>query len=451
MRSFRLWSPRTSNVLLAIFFFGALCTVSCVAQRSANRLTAMAPVPAGAQFDRGGHLDVRQATRAYLDEIPADKKAASDRYFEGKYWLILWDALYSIAVLLLLLFSGISAKMRNVAERVTRFRGIHAWIYFAEFSVVTFALGLPLTIYESFYREHIYQQSHQPFVGWLRDSLVAFAVSVVLGGLLVAVLYWVVRRAPRTWHLWATVVSIVFIALGALIFPVYLAPLFNTYTPVRNPAVTVPVLKMAHANGIPVDKLVEVNASKQTTNVSANVSGLFGTTRITLNDNLLNTSSLPEIEAVTGHEMGHYVLHHVIKFLVEYAVLLFVFFSVLRWWLESMQRRRGGKWGTRGIDDLALFPAAVMAITVILLLATPITNTMTRSQEAEADMYGINASRQPDGFAEAMLKLGQYRKMEPGPVEELILFDHPSGRTRIIEAMRWKAQNFETVKQCEGY
>ena len=214
---------------------------------------------------------------------------------------------------------------------------------------------------------------------------------------------------------------------------------------------TVPVLKMAHANGIPVDKLVENNASKQTTNVSANVSGLFGTTRITLNDNLLNTASLPEIEAVTGHEMGHYVLHHVIKFLIEYAVLFFVLFSMLRWWLESMQRRRGGNWGTRGIDDLALFPAATMAITVLLLLATPITNTMTRSQEAEADMYGINASRQPDGFAEAMLKLGQYRKMEPGPAEEFIFFDHPSGRTRIIEAMRWKAQNLQTMKQCEGY
>ena len=133
----------------------------------------MAPVPVGAQFDRNGYLDVQAATRAYLDEIPADKKAASDKYFEGKYWLILWDALYSIAVLLILLFSGLSAKMRDLAERVTRFRWLHAWMYFAGFSTATFVLGLPLTIFESFYREHIYQQSHQPFVGWLRDSLVA--------------------------------------------------------------------------------------------------------------------------------------------------------------------------------------------------------------------------------------------------------------------------------------
>ncbi len=411
----------------------------------------MTPIPPGARFDSNGHLDVERATRAYLDEIPRDKKAASDKYFEGKYWLTLWDAVYSIAVLLLLLFTRVSVKMRDVAERVTRLRWIHAWIYFAQFSLVTFVLGLPLTIFEGFYREHIYQQSHQAFAGWMRDTLVALAVNVVFGGLLVAVLYWVVRRAPRTWHMWATAVLIVFLAMEALIGPVYLAPLFNTYQPVQNAAVTVPLLKMAHANGIPVDKLMENNASKQTTNVSANVSGLFGTARITLNDNLLNTASLPEIEAVTGHEMGHYVLHHVLKFLVESAVLVFVIFSLLRWWLESMQSRRGERWGTRGIADLALFPAAVMAMTVLLLLATPITNTMTRSQEAEADMYGLNASRQPDGFAEAMLKLAQYRKMEPGPVEEFIFFDHPSGRTRIIEAMRWKAENFETVKQGEAY
>ncbi len=450
MRSFPRWRSSAGILLLATLALCLLGARPCVAQTAAPHLTPMAPIPAGARFNGSGHLDVPTAVRAYLDRIPADKKAASDRYFQGGYWLTLWDALYTIAVVLLLLSTGISVRMRNLAERVTRFRWVHAWLYFAQFSLLTFALGFPLTLYAGFYREHLYQQSHQPFAGWLRDSLVALAVSIVFGGLLVAALYRIVRAAPRTWHLWATLVVVAFMALGALVAPVYLAPLFNTYQPVQNPAVTVPVLRMAHANGIPVDKLVESNASKQTTNVSANVSGLFGTTRITLNDNLLNTASLPEIEAVTGHEMGHYVLNHVLKFLLEFAVLLFVFFSLLRSWVQGMQRRHAARWGTRGIDDLAFFPAVILAFTVLFLLATPITNTMTRTQEVEADMYGINASRQPDGFAEAMLKLGQYRKMEPGPVEEVLFFDHPSGRTRILEAMRWKAENPQTSTSPYG-
>ena len=429
------------------FLLAGVTPLPCGAQT----LTPMSPVPAGAQADANGRLDPDVATRAYLDEIPADKRAASNQYFEGKYWLTLWDAVYSIVMMLLLLYSRVSVKMRDLAERVTRFRWVHAWIYFAEFSLVTYVLGLPLAVYEGFYREHIYQQSHQAFAGWMRDQLVGLAVGVVLGGVFVAVLYALVRRLPRTWHIWGTVASVAFLAFAALIGPVYLAPLFNTYKPVANAAVTVPVLKMAHANGIPVNKVVEVDASKQTTNVSANVSGLFGTTRITLNDNLLNTASLPEIEAVTGHEMGHYVLNHIVKSIVENAVLFLVFFSVLKAWLESMQRRRGARWGTRGVDDVALLPAAVMAITVLALLATPITNTLVRTQEAEADMFGLNASRQPDGFAQAMLKLAQYRKMEPGPWEERIFFDHPSGRTRIGAAMRWKAENARVVKECEGY
>ena len=236
-----------------------------------------------------------------------------------------------------------------------------------------------------------------------------------------------------------------------LISPVYLEPLFNTFTPLNDPEVTVPVLKMAHANGIPVDKLYEVNASKQTTNVSANVSGIFGSAQIRLNDNLLHQASLEEIEDVTGHEMGHYVMNHIEKAISQFAILIFVMFALLRVWLLSMQRRRGARWGTTGIADIALLPAVVMAFSVIGLFLTPITNTLTRTQEYEADMYGLNAARQPDGSAQIDLKLGQYRKLEPTPLEEFIFFDHPSGYVRIRAAMRWKSENARTLKDCAGY
>ncbi len=412
---------------------------------------SLGPIPAAAQFDSAGHLDVERATRAYLDSFSADKRAASDKYFEGGYWLILWDALYSIAICLLFLFSGVSVRLRDWAERVTKLRWVYTWIYYIGFVLATAVLSIPLTLYEGYFREHTYGQSQQAFGGWLHDQLIGLALSLVLGGLVVVVLYAVVRRLPNTWHLWGTAVAMLFVIVGAMVAPVYIAPLFNTYSTIQDADVTGPVLRMAHANGIEVDKLFEVDASRQTTRVSANVSGLFGTTRITLNDNLLRLSSLPEIEAVTGHEMGHYVLNHIAKFLVTTLVTVFVLLTVLRAWLGSMQRRWGSRWGTRGIDDVALLPAVVLAFTVLGLLLTPVNNTLTRTQEYEADMYGLNASRQPDGFAQAMLKLGQYRKLEPGPVEEFIFYDHPSGRTRIRAAMRWKSENAVTVKECEGY
>lgn len=437
-------------ILLAAATVSGTAAMAASAAPTSNR-PALGAIPAGAQFDSAGHLDPDIATRAYLDTVPADKRAASNKYFQGGYWLILWDAVYAIAISLLLLFSRASVRMRNFAERVTKLRWIHTWIYYIEFSLVSAVLSAPWVWYEAFYRERIYNMSHQAIGGWLHDQFIGLAINLVLGGLLVAILYTVVRRLPNTWHLWGTAVTILFVILGVMIAPVYLAPLFNTYTTIQDADVTGPILRMAHANGIEVNRLFEVDASHQTTQVSANVSGLFGTTRITLNDNLLRTSSLPEIEAVTGHEMGHYVLNHIAKFMLALVIEVFLFFAILRAWLASMRRRHGERWGTAGIDDVALLPAAILIITVISLLATPIDKTLTRTQEYEADMYGLNTSRQPDGFAQAMLKLGQYRKLEPTPLEEFIFFDHPSGHTRILAAMRWKSQNYNAVTQCAGY
>ncbi len=429
----------------------AFSSVACLALPPADSRPSPSPIPFGAQFDAEGHLDVVQATRAYLELVPPDKRAASDLYFEGGYWLTLWDALATIAISLILLFTALSARLRNWAERVTRLRWIQDWLFYIGFTLASTVLGAPLLWYESFHREHTYSQSHQAFGGWLHDQLIVLALTLLLGGLLVAALYAVIRRFPGTWHLWGTAVAVLFLILLTVITPVYLAPLLNTYSTIQDASVTGPVLRMAHANGIEVDKLFQVDASRQTTRVSANVSGLFGTTRITLNDNLLHTASLPEIEAVTGHEMGHYVLNHIAKGVPPFAIEAFFFFVLLRAWLGSMQRRWGLRWGTHGIEDIALLPAAVLAITVLAFLATPINNTLTRTREYEADIFGLNASRQPDGFAQAMLKLAQYRKLEPTALEEVLFYDHPSGRTRIRAAMRWKSENSTIVACCAGY
>jgi len=447
MKSLSFCARRPHALILALLCL-TLTAPSAIAQAqppAPQPLVKLGPIPAAAQFDSTGHLNVDAATRAYLDTIPADKRLASNKYFEGGYWLLLWDAVYTIAIMLLLLFTGASVRMRDLAVRLTRFKWLQAWIYFAEFLIITTLLGLPLNLYTGYYREHIYNQSHQAFSGWARDQAIGDLVGLILGGIAVATLYAIVRKLPRTWHIWGSITLIVFMTIGVMIAPVYIAPLFNTYTPLNNPEVTVPILKMAHANGVNVDKIYEDNASKQSTQVSANVSGVFGTTRITLNDNLLHQASLEEIEDTAGHEMGHYVLNHVAKSICEFTILILILFALLRFWLLSMDRRWSARWGTTGLADPAMFPAVVLAFTVLGLLTTPITNTMSRTQEYEADMYGLNAARQPDGSTQLDLKLGQYRKLEPGPVEEFLFYDHPSGYVRIHAAMQWKSENQHTT------
>jgi STE24 endopeptidase len=247
-------------------------------------------------------------------------------------------------------------------------------------------LCLPWSIYVGFYRDHIYNQSHQAFAAWFRDQLVSALVVLILGGIAVATLYAVVRRQPNTWHIWGSVLAIAFRIILIMIAPVYIATLFNAYTPINDPEITVPILEMARANGINVDKLYEVNASKKTTQVGANVSGLFGTTRININHNMLHQASLQEIDDGVGHEMGHYVLNHIPKMLSEFTILILLCFTVLRLWLLGLQRRCGDRWGTTGVADQAMFPAVVLALTVMMLFLTPVLNTLTRALEYEADI-----------------------------------------------------------------
>jgi STE24 endopeptidase len=183
--------------------------------------------------------------------------------------------------------------------------------------------------------------------------------------------------------------------------------------------------------------------------VSANVSGFASTMRISLNDNLLNRCTLPEIETTMGHEMGHYVLNHAYKGLVMIGVVIVIAFAFVNWAINFGLARWGAAWEIRGITDVAVLPLAVIALSIFFLIATPVNNTITRTMEYEADMYGLNAAQQPDGEANVDLMLGEYRKMDPGPVEEFIFYDHPSGRTRITAAMRWKAQHPESASAEE--
>ncbi|HMA22251.1 MAG TPA: M48 family metalloprotease, partial [Gemmatimonadaceae bacterium] len=213
--------------------------------------------------------------------------------------------------------------------------------------------------------------------------------------------------------------------------------------PLTDERVREPILRMARANGIEVRDVFQFDASRQTTRISANVSGLLGTERISLNDNLLNRSSPEAIRAVMGHEMGHYVLNHVYKGLMFISIVIVVMFSFLKWAFGRAQMRWGDRWGIRDVGDVAGLPLAFGIITVFFLVTGPLLTSYTRVTEAEADMFGLNAAAEPDGFAQAALQLSEYRKLDPSPVEEFLFFDHPSGRARIYAAMRWKAEHPE--------
>jgi STE24 endopeptidase len=389
-------------------------------------------------------LEPEAATRAYLDRMSADARARSDAYFEGGYWLILWNLLAGLAVAAVLLWTGASTTVRDRARRLVRWRWLADAVYGGFYAVAGWLLTLPLTIYQGFVREHAYGMATQSFGPWFGERLVELAVETLIIGLSVALLYAVLRRAGERWWMWATVVAVGLQTFGVLVSPVWIDPLFNTYRPVEDGPVKRAVLAMAHANGVPADNVYVFDASRQTTRVSANVTGLGGTAAVRLNDNLLRRSSEPEIRAVMGHEIGHYAMHHVTKSLVQFGVLFLAGFAFAAWAMRRLLVRFGARWrlpaGPEGVADVGSLPLLVAVFSVFMFAVTPLTNTIVRTMESEADLWSLNLAREPLGLAEVMLKLAEYRKTEPGPVEEFVFFDHPSAHSRILAAMRWREQ-----------
>ena len=411
-------------------------------------VTFLSPVPAqqnspststSPAIDAAKSFDPVEATKAWLNTVPTDKRAKADAYFEGGYWLLLWNFLVGAAIAIFLLASTFSAQLRDFAERVTGSRTLQVAIYAIGYMLVVAVLTFPLAFYQQFLREHQYGFATQTFGPWFLEQLIGLIVGLIAGTIALSILYAVFRRATRSWWIWGTLVAVVLSFIGNFIAPLFVEPLFNTYKPLTDSTIRDPILAMAQANQIPVKQVFEVDASRQTTRISANVAGLLGTTRIALNDNLLKQCTLSEIRAVMAHEMGHYVLNHGAKLTVYFGIVALFGFAIARFFFDWALRIWGERWDVRGISDPAGLPLLTLIFVTFTFLMTPVLNSIVRVAEREADQFGINTSREPDGEAKVALKLGAYRKLDPSPLEEFIFFDHPSGRARIQMAMDWKA------------
>jgi STE24 endopeptidase len=390
-------------------------------------------------------FDVEAATRAYLDTLQGAARAKSDAYFEGGYWLPLWGALVSFVTYWLMLRFGWSAKWSGWASRITKRRWLRPALYALPFTVAGAVLTLPWTIYVAFYREHQYGMSNQTFPEWFKEWGIMLGVGLVTGAIFFAIIYAVIRNSPKRWWLWGTAATGVLLAVMIMIAPVFIEPLLNKYTPMAAGPVRSEILRMAHEQGIPTNDVYVVDASRQTKRISANVSGLGPTIRIALNDNLLNRSNLAGIKAVMGHEMGHYKLYHIQKLLAYLTLMALVAFAFTYWAVPKLLARHGGRWGVREVADPGSAPAFMALLAVIGIPFGIIFTSIIRYHESEADAFGLEAAREPDGFAMTAMQLSEYRKIEPGALEEVLFYDHPSGRTRVHMAMAWKAKHFNEL------
>lgn len=386
-------------------------------------------------------FDPAAATAAYLAQLPPEAHIKAQHYTQGGHWLLLWGFIISVAISWIVIRSGVLTKVEQGVERKKGRPFLASFLVAAVFTAVSWVLGLPWAVYSNWWRQKQYGLTSQAFGGWLTENLMGTAISLVFTSLFLALLYLLIRRARRLWWLWAGGLTAGFIVFGMLLAPIYIEPLFNKYTPAPPGAVRDEVVAMAKSVGIPSDKIFVYNGSKQSNAYTANVSGLGGSARVAMSDVMFQKGAdIAEVRGVVGHEMGHYAHQHSLWITGIFALLAIIaFFIVDRtfpWFAQVLNAK-----GVTGIADPAGLPVLAVILAVLGLVGGPITNTLIREVESDADRYSLVNFNEPDGLAKALVKTIEYRAATPSKLEEVLFYDHPAVSVRVRRAMDWKAMH----------
>ena len=379
-------------------------------------------------------FDPQAATARYIDALgPAALQKAHD-YTVGKEWMLLWAMLVAAIVTWLIVRSHLLDRLE--AKIGERRRNLQAFVVSLAFFLVSAVLTLPWSLYADYLRERSYGRTAQPLGDYLGQTALLTAISAVVGGLFMMGVYWLIRRTGRRWWVWSGALAAVVLAVIMLLSPILVEPLFNTYQPVPPGPVRDAVVSMAQRAGIPPNKVYMFNGSRQSNNFTANAGGVGNTARVAISDVAFKNASLDEVRAVTGHEIGHYVLKH-----SWWSILFYAIGAVILFWLAELSfpwfARMFGS--SAKIGDPRGVPVLLFMVSLFGLLTLPLSNTFSRTLEAQADMYSLRTENRPDALSSSLVKTAEYRYPRPGRLEEIVFYDHPSVESRVRTAMAWKA------------
>jgi STE24 endopeptidase len=346
--------------------------------------------------------------------IPEPSPLAMEYYRSGNLLWIAWH-FAALAIPAVVLLSGLSVRMRNLARRVGRKWFFVVLVYFVLYSVLQWVLQLPLVFYSGYVRQHAYGLSNQSFLKWLHDLLVAGGLELAFGGLLIGLPYWLIHRSPQRWWLYTSILALPVMFFVMLVEPVWVAPLFNHFGPMRDKQLEGQILALADQAGIEGSRVFEVDKSVDTKAVNAYVTGLGGSKRIVLWDTLLDKLSPREVRVVMAHEMGHYVLHHVLLgLLAGFCGILVALYLVYRS-ANFLLRTCNQRFGFDQLSDVASMPMLLLLVQLVGLVMMPLGLAFSRHLEHEADRFALELTRDNHAAATAFVRLQNENLSNPRP------------------------------------
>jgi STE24 endopeptidase len=373
--------------------------------------------------------------------LTPEREAKARAIAKVRLRMIFVGMVYGLVVLLVVLRWKLAAKYRDAAEKVSPKRFVQLLVFAPLIALTIDVLSLPTGIYENWINRR-YGLSVQGWGSWFWDWTKGELLSVIATITIVGILYWAIRKSPARWWFYFWLATLPLILALIFIQPLVIDPMFHKFEPLqaKDPGLTAELEKMVQHAGetIPPNRMFWMGAEEKTTELNAYVTGFGASKRIVVWDTTIAKMNTPQIVFVTGHEMGHYVLHHVAKGLAFAAVVLFVMFYLGYRAIGWVLARWGAAWGIRELGDLASYPALLLLISILAAFAGPIGSTFSRHIEHQADQYGLEVTHglTPDSgqvAAQSFNILGDVdlADPEPRPWEVALFYDHPAIPARI--------------------
>ena len=385
--------------------------------------------------------------RDYLAEVRANFTPETRAYANTKVVLDFVEPVLAVLILGVFLFSGFSARLRDIARQLGHRRYVQVLVYFTLFSLILFAVSLPLAWYREFALEHQYGLSQQRLLDWFLDDLKDLGFSIGIFGVLpiLALGYRAVQRHPRTWWLWLAGGTVPLIVVSVFLTPLVYDPAFGHFTPLPDTRLKREILALASRAGVDAEDVYQVDKSTKTVKYNAYVTGFGSSARVVLWDTTLKGMDADEILFVTAHELGHYRLNHVWEGIVFACLLAFLAFFVASLVVRWAIRRFGEGWDIAELHDVATLPLFGIVFVILSTLAQPASMAFSRAVEHEADGFALEMTHANDAGARAFLKLGSQNRSdpEPSPFVRAVLCDHPPLAERIrfaLEYRPWEAR-----------
>ena len=379
------------------------------------------------------------ASVAAIASSPADSPQAR-RYNRIRRWIGIADFIFNLVLMVALLVTGWSGALRDIAYKATfQHYSLAVFLYVLMLMVLAKFLGLGIDYY-SFRLEHRYQLSNLRLRAWIWDEAKGFLVGVILAGIVVELLYFIMRQVPQHWWLIAWAGFLGLFVLLAQLAPVVLFPIFYKFAPLENEELKERLVRLGERAGTRVRGVYQWKLSEKSKKANAALTGLGNTRRIILADTLLANYSTDEIEAVLAHELGHHVHRHIFKSILVQAAITFVGFWAANWVLHYAVDRLHV---FETLSDFANLPLLMLVATVLSLLALPLLNAYSRYNERQADRYAFRSIPTVAPFVTAMNKLAEQNLAERSPSEwvEWRFHSHPAISRRVAAAQAWaKAQ-----------